>query len=266
MKSPLAMRKQLQFIGLVLALLVSSVAFGQDGEIPKRPTKAMVLEAGVDKLSSAQEASLNAKLIAYNDSTSTQIAILVVNNLGGRDVAEYGQQVGETWGVGQAGRDNGVVIVVAIDERDWTLQSGYGVEGALPDGVLGDIGRRLMRPHFQKGNFYAGLNAATDEIMARMSGEYTALPPQQPGFKVGLLILFIIILIVFLFAKFGDKGGGNFTNLNRSGQRSGRYGSPWFIPGAGGFGGGGGGGGFGGGGFGGFGGGGFGGGGASGGW
>jgi uncharacterized protein len=245
-----------------LLVVLSTLALAQNGEIPPRPTDGPVLQAGVSVLSASEESQLKSKLRAYEDTTSTQIAILIVNNLGGRDVAEYGQQVGETWGVGQNGKDNGVMIVVAMEERDWTLQSGYGVEGALPDGVLGEIGRTRMRPQFRNGNFYQGLEDATDEIMARMSGEYSPEPAEELPMWKKMIPLFVILLIVWFFIKYGNKGGGNFTNMNHGGRRNGRYGTPWIFPtgsGSGSFGGGGGG-------WGGFGGGSFGGGGASGGW
>jgi len=259
----LAMRRGLLKTLLTAVMLIGVTAlFAQDGKVPPRPTDGPVLEAGVDVLSAAEENRLKAKLRAYEDTTSTQIAVLVINNLDGRDPNEYAQDTGETWGVGQKGKENGVIIVVAIDDRQWSIQTGYGAEGAVTDGLAGRIGDKHMTPNFKQGNYYAGLDGATTEIMQRLSGEYTPSAAEEAPFWVKIIPVLIIVLIVFLIIKFGNKGGGNFTNMDRGGRRTGRYGSPWIFPtgtGGGGFGGGGGG-------WGGFGGGSFGGGGASGGW
>ena len=228
-------------------------------------------------LSSDEERLLEAKLEAYNDTTSTQIVVVSLPDLDGADAGQYATELGEAWGVGQGGKDNGAVILVSRDDRQVFIATGYGLEGAIPDAIAGRIYRNIIVPNFREGRFYAGLNEATDALIAAARGEYEADAPRRGdrgdgGINVATLFIFFIILFFVINAlRKGGRGGGGKGNGRR--YRRGRGLPPVIIwGGGGGFGGGSSGGGFGGfgggggGGFGGFGGGGFGGGGAGGGW
>jgi uncharacterized protein len=232
--------------------------------------RLVVDRAGV--LSELEAGLLERKLVSYDDSTSTQIVVVILPDLGGVVAADYAVALGRRWGVGQQGRDNGVVVLVSRDDREVFIATGYGVEGAITDAQAGRIVRDIIVPNFRQGRFYQGLNEATDALMAAARGEFTAEDrpvrnDRGPGGIDPVLILFIIIAII-IFATRDTRGGG------RGGGRryGGRGGPPIIVWGSGGGGrsgggfGGFGGGGFGGGGFGGFGGGSFGGGGAGGGW
>lgn len=225
-----------------------------------------------DLLTSSEEQRLTAKLTAYEDTTSTQIVVVTIPSLEGVPAAEYALALGRSWGVGQAGQDNGVVILVARDDREVRIETGYGLEGAIPDAVAARIYRNVMVPYFREGRFYEGISGAADLLIAAAAGEFTAeeaaprragRPPIDPSALMGLFIL-----VWFIVSSIRRHRGGN-----DGGKRYRRHGyGPHFIiwggglgGGGGGFGGGLGGGGLGGG-FGGFGGGGFGGGGAGGGW
>ena len=212
-----------------------------------------------------------ARLRHYADTTSTQIVIVTVPDLGGEDIATVAIAIGQEWGVGQSGKDNGVVVLVSRDDRQIFIAPGYGLEGAIPDAVAARIVRNIITPLFREGRFYEGLALGADALMRAAAGEFEAEELDGPGANaediVGLLLF--IIVMGFLFAGLGRKGGGR--------RRSGGDVLPWLLiagstlgggyRGGGGYSGGMGGGGFGGGGFGGgFGGGGFGGGGAGGGW
>lgn len=270
------MRSRLTSILALLLLAAPLLVFGQkweDEAYPPKPEKAQaytpnngyIVEWNTDILTAGEERQLYDKLRAYEDSTSTQIAVVVVHSLSGQAVDAYTIDLGERWGVGQKGKNNGVIIVIAPNDRKYWLASGYGVEGALPDGVLGDIGRQHLVPAFKQERYARGINAAVDEIMARLSGEFKPDAKGGGGLTSTLIFIGIVILFFIFITRFGNRGGGNFTNMGPSGRRSGRYGGPWVFPTGGGFGGGSRGG-FGGGGFGGFGGGSFGGGGAGGSW
>ena len=220
----------------------------------------------------AEVEALEQKLSAYNDSTSSQIAVVTVSSLDGDEIADYAQKLYESWGIGRKGKNNGILVLVAQQEHAARIQTGYGLEGAVPDALAKRIISNVLVPAFRQNQFYAGLDRATDQLIALAKGEYKADPADaQPQGRrdggSGPPFWLIIGILVLVFIMLRNRGGG--------GGRGNRGFGGGFIPpiifGGGGFGGGGfGGGGFGGsgggGGFGGFGGGSSGGGGASGNW
>lgn len=245
-----------------LSLVAAGPASAQRYEVI--PPSGQWVTDRAELLSAAEEQALTQKLVAYADTTSTQIVIVTLPDLGGVPAADYAVELGRVWGVGQQGQDNGVVILVSRDDRQAFIATGYGIEGAIPDAVASSIYRNVLVPNFREGQFYGGLSQATDALIAAARGEFTAREidhPEGEGINgAALFALFIILYFVLSAVRRGGGGGG--------GRRYRRHGGPPIIIWGGGFGGGGGGfggGGFGGGGFGG-GGGGFGGGGAGGSW
>ena len=220
-----------------------------------------------------QKESLEKKIRAYNDSTSSAIVIITVPDLQGYDIAEVALKYMREWKPGMAGKDNGVIILVSKAERKARIETGYGMEGVLPDITCRQIIDDRMIPYFKESDYYRGFDNAVDAIIQAAAGEYKAEPAHKKGGGVPIKAIIILGVIFFIIISFlGGGGGGSY--MSRRGSR-GLGGLPWFIlgnmlggggRGGGGFGGGGFGGGGGGGGFGGFGGGGGGGGGASGGW
>lgn len=259
---------QIKIIVLAFCFLIPSVAsFAQD--FPEKPST--LVNDYTHTLSPDQVNSLERKLVAFDDSTSIQIAVVIIKSLGGYDISQYATQLGEKWGVGRDKKNNGLVLLVALDDRKVTIQTGYGVEGAVPDAIARRIIENEIKPEFKSGNYYEGLDKGTNAIISYTKGEYKNDTPkrkQSKGVPVGLIILIIIVAVTFI----SRGGGGGNQVIGRGGV------SPlwWLLAGnmmgrgggngGGGFGGFSGGGGGGGGGFGGFGGGSFGGGGASGSW
>ena len=252
-------------ISLVGLLLFSFVALAQK-EVPKPPYPKQLVNDYVGLLSPGEINRLERKLVAYNDSTSTQIAIVIENSLEGDDLVNYCQRLAESWGIGQADNDNGLLIYVAFQDRKIRMHTGYGMEGFLPDIMAKRIIENVIVPAFRKGKYYDGFNQTTDIVSDLANGEYDAGDLERdngefPAEAVIFMVIFIIILIIVI--NNSDSGGG----YHRGGRYERDRGGGWVIIGPGGGGGwNSGGGGLGGGGFGGFGGGGFGGGGASGGW
>lgn len=251
-------------------LLSLTPAFAQD--IPERPDPPRLVNDLADVLSDNEESRLEQKLRAYNDSTSTQIAIVTVSDLKGYDVVDLAQRLGEKWGVGQKGKNNGIVILTAINDRKAAIVTGYGMEGAIPDITTRHIRENYMNPNFRNGDFYKGLDEASTAIMKAASGEYVNENPQGNKPPAGLFFLAIIIIFVVIgilsrvsavrHSHFGSRGLSFWTLLWLLGSGGGRNRGGGFgggHHGGGGFGGGGGG-------FGGFGGGSFGGGGSGGSW
>lgn len=264
----------------VLAFLGSGFTVQAQFDIPPKPSKKSDQTAVHDYINlfnSYQKQSLDQKLIRYSDTTSTQIVIAIISSTKGEDISLLGAQWGQKWGIGQADKDNGILILVAKDDRRVDINTGYGIESIISDRDAERIINRIIVPAFKKGDFYGGLDQATDEMIARLEGNFTGTRKSNKGFPIGPILAFVIfIIILIILSRKNHRGGGRngrrrsvgslldviiLSNMGRGGFGSGSGG------GSGGFGGGGGSFGGGGGGFGGgFGGGGFGGGGASGGW
>jgi uncharacterized protein len=188
-----------------------------------------------------------------------------VPDLQGYDIAEVALKYLREWKPGTADRDNGVVILVSRNPRKARIETGYGMEGVLPDITAKHIIEERMVPYFKENDFYRGFDNAVDAIIQAAAGEYKAIPKNTQGRGPSIQSMIILaIVIFFLLSRMGGGGGGSY--MSRRGSRGFRgSGMPWIIGTGGGFGSGSsGGGGFGG--FGGFGGGSGGGGGASGDW
>jgi len=258
---------------MVLVTMVSvPVLFGSQSALAQvpPPSDRLVTDLG-DFLEPVEERALERKLRTYADTTSTQIAVVTVQDLGGMDAQEFALEIGRSWGVGQEGRDNGIVFLVSRAERQIRIEVGYGLEGAVPDAIASRIVRDVVTPSFKQGQFFAGINAGVDLIMAAAAGEFDGLPSSSGSGRGGgidpIFVYLAFLFLYFIISGIRNKGGGK--GGYRKGRRSGMpiifWGGGMHGHRGGGFGGGGGGG-FGGGGFGGFGGGGFGGGGAGGSW
>jgi uncharacterized protein len=251
--------KNIVFLGLLL-LNISVCA----QKVPARPSPPKLVNDYTGTLTSDQAAYLEQKLVAYDDSTSTQIAIVIVPSTDGSDISDYNVALGRDWGVGGKEFNNGVVLLISKNDRKLNIATGYGAEGALPDITCKHIIDDVIVPRFKGNDYFGGINSGADAIMKALQGEYKAPAGyrSKKGGGTGRIILIIIVIIIFLAMSSGGGGKGG-TFMSRRGYR-GISNPVWWI-GGGGSGGGGGGGGSGGG-FGGFGGGSFGGGGASGSW
>jgi uncharacterized protein len=223
------------------------------------PTGRWVTDAG-GFLDQTEEGILERKLSGYADSTSSQIILVTVQDLGGYSAQEYALALGRSWKVGQAGKDNGVVILISKAERAIRIEVGYGLEGVIPDALASRVVRNVITPSFRAGEFFQGLNGAVDIMIAAASGEFTAEDLQSQGEPApNPVVLYIIFIIIFfVISALRNRGGGSGGNRRYrnnvpiifwggSGHGGGGFGG--FGGGGGGFGGfGGGGGGFGGGG------------------
>nr|WP_199077975.1 TPM domain-containing protein [Pedobacter sp. ASV19] len=250
---------------LVLALVIfSTIGFAQ--EFPAKPNKLVNDFTGT--LTASQTQQLEDKLVAFDDSTSIQIAVAIVKSVGDYDINDYALQLGRKWGVGSK-KNTGIMLLVALGDRKISLQTGYGIEGALPDMYTKQIIENDIKPYFKSGDYYGGLESGTNAIIRYTKGEYKNENPQKGNNNNGsaLPILIIIIIIIIVIIRRGGGRGGSQV-IGSRGVADALFWSMLFGGGRGSGGGGGFGGGSsgGGGGFGGFGGGSFGGGGSSGSW
>lgn len=242
--------------------------------IPEKPAVLYPVYDEANLLTQQEKDELNNKLIKFADSTSTEIEVIIIPSTKGEDVNFLATMFGEKWGIGQKDVDNGVVFLIAKDDRTMSIQQGRAVEQYLTASVAGQILDYIVTPNFRQGKWFEGINGGTDAIMEAVQGKFKPLAKERSGSSGGwklIIVAFIILIIIVII--FSSRGGGDDDGdiiISRRGRRNYPGGFfPFPFPGSfggGGFGSGSSGGG-GGGGFGGFGGGGsFGGGGASGGW
>lgn len=200
----------------ILVFLLQSIAFAQD--IPEKPNPARFVNDFVGGLLSQGEISqLESKLRTYYDSTSTQIAIVIVKSVEPYDISEYAFKLGRTWGVGEKGKNNGIIILWAPGDRKVFIATGYGMEGSITDAYSKRIIEQEIKPRFKELKYYEGLDAAVDKIINYAKGEYKADAAEEDegGGWIFIVLIFIVIILVFYFIGKNNKGGGN--NSNRGG-------------------------------------------------
>ena len=248
--------------GLLLVLLTFGTTL--KAQLPSPPNPPSLVNDYTGTLTAHQVNILEHKLVAYNDSTSTQILVLLVDDLQGYSVEQYATEIGHSWGVGQKGKNNGAVILVkpkkGSERGQVNINTGYGIEEYVTDATAKRIIEKEMIPAFKEEDYYTGIDNAVNVIMDLCSGKFTQdeYTNGGEGIPIWLILIFMIALILIFRSSNGNQnysGGGTRTIWIPMGGFGGSS-----------FGGSSGGGSFGGGGFGGFGGGGFGGGGASGSW
>ena len=261
-----------RYITVLFSIIWACSILAQD--IPNKPANEKLVTDYTGVLSQSQQQSLEQKLEAFARQTSTQIAVVLVKSLNGYDKADFTQRLAQKWGIGEKGKDNGILIMVKPKTADSNGQAfiatGYGLEGAVPDAITKRIVENEMIPRFRQNDYFGGINQATNVLISLTKGEYTADQYAQrtknkessPFF--GLFFIIILFFVIFGRARAARhySVGHNIpfwlalTMLGSSGNSSrGSFGN--FSSGSGSFGGGG---------FGGFGGGSFGGGGAGGSW
>jgi uncharacterized protein len=215
------------FCFLTLTIFLSAItirsSFSQD--LPERPSPPRLVNDFAGMLSTDEVASLENKLVAFNDSTSTQIAIVTVPTLMGYNKSDYAQRLAEKWGIGQKGLNNGVIILVKPKQPDSNgevvIAQGYGLEGVIPDITCAEIVDNDILPAFKAGDYYSGLSKASSTIMALARGEYSADAYGQKAKKAKGkempfgLIIFIVFIVIMLVS--GRSGGSNNRHIGTGG-------------------------------------------------
>jgi len=251
-------------LGVIVLVVCSAATVGHSVEIPVLPAAPVVDLAGI--IDNDVESKLNRYLRELETKTGAQMAILTLDSLEGQALEELSITIAhDRWKLGQKGKDNGVLVVVALNDKKYRIEIGYGLESLLPDSLVGGIGRQYLVPAFKKGDYSTGIYAAAvvmaNEIARDAGVEITGLPAvkkaypankrnKSPGVlgKIFSLLFFVIMVIVFIK---NPRLFLTFVLISSMGGRGGHWGGSGGGFGGGGFGGGGGG---------------FGGGGASGGW
>ena len=197
---------------LLLAVALPALAAPQFPELTGRVVD------NADLLNPAQEQALDTRLAEAEATTSNQLVVLTVPDLQGYDIADYGYQLGRAWGIGQKGRDNGVVLIVAPAERQVRIEVGYGLEGALTDALSSVIIQNDIRPAFRAGDYATGIERGVNSLLAAIAGEYkaTAKPQNSTRGKASLVSLTARVVVTFTLTGPGGRGGGDGAWQSRS--------------------------------------------------
>lgn len=198
----------------LLALLLGFRAYAQV-EVP--PLQAPVTDL-TQTLTSEQISALDLRLREFEQRKGSQIAILLVSTTEPETIEQYAIRVAEAWQLGRRGIDDGVLLLVATDDRAVRIEVGYGLEGALPDVIANRIIAQVLVPHFRQGDYFGGLSAALDRIIAFLEGEALPAPEQRApptGEGVGSLLPLLFMLVFvgsgLLRRVFGSFGGATLT-------------------------------------------------------
>ena len=158
-----------KFLSIFLLLLVAAVVFSQafdpEALLKQKPATQQLVNDYTGTLTAEQKQALESKLVTFNDSTSTQIAVIIIPSLNGNDVSDFNLKLGRAWGVGGAAFNNGIVLLIAKDDHKLNIATGYGVEGALPDATAKQIIDDIIVPKFKGDDYYRGIDEGTDAIM-----------------------------------------------------------------------------------------------------
>jgi len=198
--------KKIIFFLFILSGFIAS--YGQI--ILPKPNPPRLVNDAAGVLSHEQVAILEQKLVALDDSTSNQIAVVLIKSLDGAAIEDYAVKLFREWGIGNAKTNNGVLIIASIEDRKLWIEVGYGLEGAIPDITASSIYRNEMVPAFKERNYYRGIDNAINALTKAAVGEYKVKREKKPNggssIVTFLVILFVVILIVV--GGGGSRGGG----------------------------------------------------------
>lgn len=236
------------FILLITAFLGAQTLHAQNVLAKPNPAKLVVDAAGI--LNANEIANLERKLVAFDDSSSNQISVVIIPTLDGNAIEEYANKLFRAWGIGDAKKNNGVLLLIAVNEKKIRIEVGYGLEGAITDVQSKSIIDNDLQPAFRNKTYYQGIDVAIDHISKAAVGEYKVVKAKKTKNPKGSMFLFFIILFVII-AIVGGKGGNGGSNIRSGGfsdfatgmllssllNGGGRSGGDWGGGGGGGFGG-----------------------------
>jgi len=207
------------FAFLVL-FLNSGLLFAQF-DIPEKPSFQTSVYDYANVLSPEEKAQLEDKLIKYSDSTTTQIVVITIESLKNENINILATNWGQKWGVGGTAKDdNGVIILLAKNERKIAINPGYGLEDRLTAGIGGEIIRNIIIPEFKAGSYYNGLDKGTDALFDVFKGKYKGERKQAKREKDFPIFPIIVIVVIVLILLSKNKGGGSGNSGNRGGGPS----------------------------------------------
>lgn len=220
---------QIKHITLRVLLIVcfgTSLFCEAQYKIPPKPTnpKAIIenyiVYDEIKLLKPLEKEQLRQKLIKYSDTTSTQIVVAIISSTNGEYINYLGAQWGEKWGIGQDNKDNGILILLAKNDRKIGINTGKGVEHLLTDALSKRIINTDVIPYFKQNDYYGGINRATDAIFEVLNGEYKSKSQNKaPKFPIEVIIFLVFIFIIFIIViskSRGGRGGNGGSTFNGS--------------------------------------------------
>lgn len=208
-------------IKLMLAAVILLRALAAGAVVPEKPVPPRTVNDFAGLFTPSQRNSMESVLSAFSDSTSNQIVVVTVDDLGGMEPAMYAYEIGETWGVGSSRFDNGIVVLVkpktSLSQGQVYIAVGYGLEGAIPDAVAKRIVENEMIPRFRQNDYAGGVAAALSVLMKLSSGEISYRDYDGQEVSGGIVVLLFIGLLV-IFVLIG-KAGNRITDMDGRGSR-----------------------------------------------
>ena len=201
------------FIVFIIAVFSFTNAVAQNVIERSNPPVLVTDLAGV--LSPEQKQALENKLVAIDDASSNQIAVVILPTLDGNPIEEYATKLFRTWGIGNKKSRNGVLLLIAIQDKKIRIEVGYGLEGAIPDITANSIIDNDIKPAFRQQAYYEGIDKATDDIAKAAVGEYKVAKAKKSKNKNNGTVFVLVLIMILLFLKGGRGGGG--SNIGRGG-------------------------------------------------
>ena len=227
------------FILIMLVVYAQNISAQRSKSVASEDKVRSYVTDKTGTLTASQINTLEKKLSNFEKETSNQVVIWMIPSLDGGSLEDESYEIAEQNGIGQKGKNNGVLLFIAKDDRKLRIEVGYGLEGALPDALCSQIIRKEITPHFKKGNFFEGINAGTEAIIKATKGEYTAEKDNESGndgFSICCIpfpalifsiIFFVIFFIPIISRIFGKGKKGKSSNWWWTGGSGGSSGSSW---------------------------------------
>lgn len=232
-----------RFAGVLLLALIAAPALGTPSDDFRRSLKPHgYLNDFAHVVPDATARELEAELTALRERSGVEMAVVTVNSLEGGALDDFANRLFEEWGIGRRGRNDGLLLLAAIQDRKMRIEVGYGLEAIIPDGVAGRVRDQSILPHFRKGDYGAGLLQGVRHLASLIQGE---APPGPKRDWAGLIVALALLVVVVLLLVYGNPNEPPNRRGWTGGSRGG-YGGGWSRGSFGGWSGGGGGGGFGG--------------------
>lgn len=202
------MKKILLFVSLFISLGVLAQI---EKQLPDAPVPMRYVVDQTGTLTSDQLSALEQKLHTYEDSTSSQFEVVIIPSTNDYDIAEFATALGRKWGVGQKGKNNGLIFLIAKDDRKMFIAPGYGLEGAIPDITAKQIIDNVVLPNFKGNDFYGGIDQGIDALILAAKGEFVAEEhharnQDEPSWQL-IVVMVVFFLILAIFGKKGRRGG-----------------------------------------------------------
>lgn len=180
---------------LLSIVLFSNLIFAQ--EFPKPMSPPRLVNDYANLLTQQEQQLLEGKLRRYNDTTSSEFTIVIIRSTGPYDIGQYTAELGEKWGIGKKGKDNGLLLLVAVEDRTVWVATGYGLEPTITDANIKRVVENYIKPNFRQEQYFAGLDEATSIFMAMASGEFVAdKGNENPGGVEALIMLFLFLMFM----------------------------------------------------------------------